>query len=79
MDVIALKTYDAMAYHVTQANFNRRIKAVSSWSLHMTTNAILSTLRSIVHPMAVHMKNIYETGVPFDPAVAFQGIHFNPA
>ncbi|KAL4249496.1 MDM31/MDM32 family protein [Abortiporus biennis] len=66
MDAIALKVYEAMAYHVTQANFNRRIRAVSTWSLHMTTNAILSALRSMINPMAQHIKDIYKEGFPFE-------------
>ncbi|THH00756.1 hypothetical protein EW026_g1821 [Hermanssonia centrifuga] len=66
MDIIAVKVYEAMAYHVTQANFNRRIKAVSAWSLQMTANAILSTLRSVTDPMAVHLRELYTEGFPYE-------------
>ncbi len=55
-----------MAYHVTQANFNRRIKVVSAWSLQMTANAILSTLRSVTDPMAVHLRELYTEGFPYE-------------
>ncbi|KZT21398.1 mitochondrial distribution and morphology protein family 31/32 [Neolentinus lepideus HHB14362 ss-1] len=57
-DEIALKVYDALAYHVTQANFNRRIKTVSLWSLQKTAAAILSTIRTMVDPMSVHLKEL---------------------
>ena len=48
-----------MAYHVTQANFNRRIKAVSAWSLQMTAGAVLSALRTLVDPVAVRFRELY--------------------
>ncbi|KAE9391909.1 hypothetical protein BT96DRAFT_864631, partial [Gymnopus androsaceus JB14] len=35
LDEISFKIYDALAFHVTQANMNRRIKTVSVWSLQM--------------------------------------------
>ncbi|CAL1706664.1 unnamed protein product [Somion occarium] len=79
MDAIAVKVYEAMAYHVTQANFNRRIRAVSSWSLQMTASAILSTLRSIIHPMATHLRHVYQDGVHFDPSIALPGLALNAA
>jgi hypothetical protein len=31
-----------MAYHVTQANMNRRLRTVSLWSLQMTAGAMVS-------------------------------------
>ena len=55
-----------MAYHVTQANFNRRIKAVSAWSLHMTAQAMLSALRTMVNPMTEHLRELYAEGFPYD-------------
>ena len=55
-----------MAYHVTQANFNRRVKVVSAWSLQMTVSAILSALRSIIDPMASHLREIYAEGFPYE-------------
>ncbi|EMD37322.1 hypothetical protein CERSUDRAFT_50513 [Gelatoporia subvermispora B] len=76
MDSIALKVYEAMAYHVTQANFNRRIRAVSSWSLHMTASAILSTLRTLVDPVAVHVRDLYEQGLPYEPVGRISGSAF---
>lgn len=55
-----------MAFHVTQANFNRRIKVVSTWSLHITTSAILSAMRYIVDPMTTHLRDIYKDGFPIE-------------
>lgn len=66
MDVIAAKVYEAMAFHVTQANFNRRVKAVSAWSLQMTASAILATLRSVMDPMTAHLRDLYAEGLPYD-------------
>ncbi|KAI0374169.1 hypothetical protein BV20DRAFT_962159 [Pilatotrama ljubarskyi] len=64
IDAISIKVYEAMAYHVTQANFNRRFKAVGTWSLQMTANALMSTLRTLMDPMTVHLREIYENGLP---------------
>jgi mitochondrial distribution and morphology protein 31 len=50
-----------MAYHVTQANMNRRVKAVGVWSLQMTASAVLSAMRSMMDPM----KAIYTNGLPY--------------
>lgn len=66
MDDIAAKVYEAMAYHVTQANFNRRVKAVSAWSLQMTASAILSALRTVMDPMAAHLRELYSEGLHYD-------------
>ncbi|KAA1474005.1 hypothetical protein DENSPDRAFT_780644 [Dentipellis sp. KUC8613] len=72
MDDISLKVYDALAYHVTQANFNHRIKTVSLWSLQMTAGAVLSAIRNVVDPVAVQLRDLYDTGefmpVIFAPA-----------
>ncbi|KAF8265252.1 mitochondrial distribution and morphology protein family 31/32 [Lactarius quietus] len=51
MDDIALKVYDTFAYHVTQANFNHRVKTVSLWTLQMTASAVLAALRNLESPM----------------------------
>ena len=48
MDDTALKVYDTFAYHVTQANFNHRVKTVSLWTLQMTAGAVLTALRNVV-------------------------------
>ena len=69
IDAISMKVYEAMAYHVSQANFNRRVRVVSAWSLQMTASAILSALRSIIDPMASHLREIYAEGFPY--AVVF--------
>ena len=73
MDDIAAKVYEAMAYHVTQANFNRRVRAVSAWSLQMTASAIVATLRNAMDPMATHLRKMYAEmaaeGVPGDFAL----------
>jgi mitochondrial distribution and morphology protein 31 len=60
MDEIALKVYDAFAYHVTQANFNHRVKTVSLWSLQMTASAVLAALRSVVDPISVQVRDLYQ-------------------
>jgi mitochondrial distribution and morphology protein 31 len=59
MDDIALKVYDAFAYHVTQANFNHRVKTVSLWSLQMTASAVLAALRTVVDPVSVQVRELY--------------------
>ncbi|KAL0577508.1 Mitochondrial distribution and morphology protein 31, mitochondrial precursor [Marasmius crinis-equi] len=59
MDEISLKIYDALAHHVTQANFNRRIKTVSVWSLQKTANAVLSALRHLADPMSARLRETY--------------------
>jgi hypothetical protein len=56
---IHLQTYDALAYHVTQTNMNRRIKTVSIWSLQMTASAVLSALRNVVDPLSATVKEAY--------------------
>ncbi|KAH9994030.1 mitochondrial distribution and morphology proteins-domain-containing protein [Russula vinacea] len=60
MDDIALKVYDAFAYHVTQANFNHRVKTVSLWSLQMTASAVLAALRNVVDPVSVQVRDLYQ-------------------
>ncbi|KAH9935705.1 mitochondrial distribution and morphology proteins-domain-containing protein [Fomitopsis serialis] len=62
MDIISLKVYEAMAYHVAQANFNRRLKVVSAWSLQMTASAMISALRTLIDPVATHLRDLYEEG-----------------
>jgi distribution and morphology protein 31 len=57
-DAIALQVYEALAYHVTQTNMNRRIKAVTSWSLQMTTQAIMNALRNIADPVSAHLREL---------------------
>ncbi|KAI0675154.1 hypothetical protein C8Q78DRAFT_1010760 [Trametes maxima] len=71
IDAISIKVYEAMAYHVTQANFNRRFKAVGTWSLQMTASALMSTLRTLMDPMTVQFREIYE-GVGFPAETLFQ-------
>ena len=57
---ISLQTYDALAYHVSQATMNRRrMKTVSLWSLQMTAGAFLSALRTSIDPTPVHLKETY--------------------
>jgi len=60
MDDIALKVYDAFAYHVTQVNFNHRVKTVSLWSLQMTASAVLAALRNVVDPVSVQVRDLYQ-------------------
>ncbi|KAH8119011.1 mitochondrial distribution and morphology protein family 31/32 [Phellopilus nigrolimitatus] len=61
MDEIALKVYDALAYHVTQANFNRRVRTVSLWSLQKTVAAALSALQTVMRPMSVILDELEHT------------------
>jgi len=60
MDDIALKVYDAFAYHVTQANFNHRVETVGLWSLQMIASAVLAALRSVVDPVSVQVRDLYQ-------------------
>ncbi|KAF8160724.1 mitochondrial distribution and morphology protein family 31/32 [Crassisporium funariophilum] len=63
MDAISLKTYDALAYHVSQAAMNRhRMKTVSLWSLQRTAGAVVAALRNSMDPMSAHMKDVYANG-----------------
>ncbi|KAI5117765.1 hypothetical protein M0805_005196 [Coniferiporia weirii] len=62
MDEIALKVYDALAYHVTQANFNRRVRTVSLWSLQKTLAAALSALQTAMRPMTIHLQELENPG-----------------
>ncbi|CAA7261846.1 unnamed protein product [Cyclocybe aegerita] len=63
MDEISLKTYDAMAYHVSQSTMNRqRMKTVSLWSLQRTASAVMSALKQLTDPMSVHLKEVYVNG-----------------
>ncbi|KAF9227145.1 hypothetical protein BS17DRAFT_775039 [Gyrodon lividus] len=67
MDEISQKTYDALAYHVSQVNMNRRVKAVGVWSLQMTASAILNALRNLIDPMASQLREVYYVnGIPYD-------------
>ncbi|KAJ3995096.1 mitochondrial distribution and morphology proteins-domain-containing protein [Lentinula boryana] len=59
LDEISFKIYDALAFHVTQANFNRRVKTVSVWSLHMTASAVLSAFRNLVDPVSIRIREAY--------------------
>ncbi|EJD02754.1 mitochondrial distribution and morphology protein family 31/32 [Fomitiporia mediterranea MF3/22] len=60
MDEISLKVYEALAYHVTQANFNRRVKTVSLWSLQKTIHTALSALQTMMQPMSVYIPELRE-------------------
>ncbi|KAH0828050.1 mitochondrial distribution and morphology protein family 31/32 [Lanmaoa asiatica] len=72
MDEISQKVYDALAYHVSQANMNRRVKVVGVWSLQMTASAILSALRNIVDPMTSRLREVYYVdGIPYDALLLF--------
>lgn len=70
MDEISQKIYDALAYHVSQVNLNRRVKAVSMWSLQMTASAVLSALRNLVDPVSMQVRDsYYVNGVPYDALI----------
>ncbi|KAI0769761.1 hypothetical protein BD413DRAFT_556657 [Trametes elegans] len=80
IDAISVKVYEAMAYHVTQANFNRRFKAVGTWSLQMTANALMSTLRTLMDPMTVQLREIYEYGFPGESVFQIPSVlHHKPS
>ncbi|KAG5638321.1 hypothetical protein H0H81_000739 [Sphagnurus paluster] len=65
MDAISLKSYEALAYHVSQSAMNRqRIKTVSLWSLQMTASAVISALRNAVNPISAHLREAYRNGLP---------------
>jgi mitochondrial distribution and morphology protein 31 len=69
-DELASQIYDALAYHVSQVNLNRRVKAVSMWSLQMTASAVLSALRNLVDPVTMQVRDLYYVnGVPYDGLV----------
>ena len=69
IDAISMKVYEAMAYHVTQANFHRRVKAVGTWSLQMTATALMNTLRAAMDPMTAPLRELYENGFPSSESV----------
>ena len=58
MDEIAWKVYEALAYHVTQANFDRRVRTVGLWSLQKTVEAALSAMKTVMQPMSVHLNEL---------------------
>ncbi|KAF9527357.1 mitochondrial distribution and morphology protein-domain-containing protein [Crepidotus variabilis] len=65
MDEIAAKTYDALAYHVSQSGINRqRMKTVSLWSLQRTAGAVMSALKMMTDPMSAHLKDVYVNAPP---------------
>ena len=57
---LSYQVYEALAYHVTQANFNRRVRTVSYWSLQKTISAALSALQSTMQPMSVLLQELKE-------------------
>ncbi|KAG5648459.1 hypothetical protein DXG03_003070 [Asterophora parasitica] len=74
MDAISLKSYEALAYHVSQSTMNRqRIKTVSLWSLQMTASAVISALRNAVNPISQHLKDAYTSGLS-----GYDVAHFGP-
>ncbi|KAF5386105.1 hypothetical protein D9615_002259 [Tricholomella constricta] len=75
MDAISLKSYEALAYHVSQSTMNRqRIRTVSLWSLQMTASAVISALRNAVNPISQHLKDAYKSGLS-----GYDIAHFGPA
>ncbi|KIY62487.1 mitochondrial distribution and morphology protein family 31/32 [Cylindrobasidium torrendii FP15055 ss-10] len=59
LDEIAIKMYDALAFHVTQANIDRRMRVVGIWSLQKTAAAVLKALRAAFDPLSVQMREAY--------------------
>ncbi len=59
IDYFQSQMYDALAYHVTEANMNRRLKTVTIWSLQKTASAVLSALRNAFDPVSAHFKQSY--------------------
>ncbi|QRV79567.1 mitochondrial distribution and morphology protein 31 [Ceratobasidium sp. AG-Ba] len=58
-DIVAQKTYEAVAYHVTQANMKRRLKTVALWNLHLASRNLISAARNIADPMSAHFRIAY--------------------
>ena len=58
MDELSLQVYEALAYHVTQANFDRRVRTVGLWSLQKTIGAALSAMKTVMQPMSVYLKEL---------------------
>ncbi|KAG8691741.1 Mitochondrial distribution and morphology protein 31, mitochondrial precursor [Ceratobasidium sp. 423] len=52
-------TYDAVAYHVTQANMQRRLKTVAMWNLHLASRNLITAARNIADPMSAHLRAAY--------------------
>lgn len=73
-DEIALQVYEAMAYHVMQANFRRRIRTVSLWSLQQTISALLGTLRIMADPVRVQLRQVYDS---LDDAISLELLSLN--
>lgn len=70
MDEISLQIYEALAYHVSQANMNQRLKTVSVWSLQMTATAVLSALRNAIDPLAMQQNWQRHMYLPDNLAIA---------
>jgi hypothetical protein len=70
-DEIALKVYEALAYHVMQANMRRRFQTVSLWSLQQTLSATLKTLRKLADPVRASMRETYAT---LDDAISLENL-----
>ncbi|CAE6419707.1 unnamed protein product [Rhizoctonia solani] len=58
-DIISQKTYDAVAYHVTQANMQRRLRTVAMWNLHLASRNLITAARNIADPMSAHLRAAY--------------------
>lgn len=52
------EVYEALAYHVTQANFDRRVRTVGLWSLQKTIEAALSAMKTVMQPMSVYLQEL---------------------
>jgi hypothetical protein len=63
-----------MAYHVMQANFRRRIRTVSLWSLQQTISALLGTLRVMADPVRVQLRQVYDS---LDDAISLELLSLN--
>lgn len=46
-----MQIYEALAYHVTHANFNRRMRTVGLWSLQKAIEATLAAVQTMAQPM----------------------------
>jgi distribution and morphology protein 31 len=53
------QVYEALAYHVAENNMNVRLKSVGLWSLQVTATSVISLLRNILDPAAMHIRDIY--------------------
>lgn len=53
------QVYEALAYHVSQSNMNKRIQSVGFWSLQVTVASAIGMIRTILDPVATQIRDVY--------------------